>query len=120
MIGRTNFTIQIITGERLPSWSPSLITKIILLIFTTVNDSPNVAHRLLMAFSDLEKRKHKNFLKKNAGWNAIPHTFKNMFWTFSSSNHKKEQESSDLGPKLDVLVRKKRKGKCLPAKKKNH
>ena len=34
------------------------------LIFTTANDSPNLAHRLLMAYSDLEKRKHKNF-KKN-------------------------------------------------------
>ena len=109
MIGRTNFTIQIITGERLLSWSPNLITKIILLIFTTVNDSPNVAHRLLMAFSDLKKRKHKNFLEKHyAGWNSIPHTFKNMFWTFSGSNHKKKQESSDLGPKLDVLVKKKK------------
>ena len=31
--------------------------KIILLIFTTVNDISNLAHRLLMAFSELEKRK---------------------------------------------------------------
>ena len=29
------------------------------LIFTTANDSPNLAHRLLMAYSDLEKRKQK-------------------------------------------------------------
>ena len=38
--------------------------KIILLIFTTVNDISNLAHRLLMAFSELEKRKHKIFLEK--------------------------------------------------------
>ena len=55
----------IITGERLPSLSLSFITKIILLIFTTANDSPNLAHRLLMAFCVLEKRKHKNFLEKH-------------------------------------------------------
>ena len=61
MIGRTNFTncdnferfhrsklkkikgqSQITTGERLPSWSLSLITKIILILFTTANDSPNI------------------------------------------------------------------------------
>ena len=38
--------------------------KIILLIFTTANDISNLAHRLLMAFSELEKRKHKIFLEK--------------------------------------------------------
>ena len=59
---------QIITGERLPLWSHSLTTKIILLIFTTANDSSNLAHRLLIAFSDLEKPKYKkNFKKTNAG-----------------------------------------------------
>ena len=56
---------QIIAGERLPSWSLSLKTKIILITFTTVNDSPNLTRCLLMAFSDLEKRKHKNFLEKH-------------------------------------------------------
>ena len=35
----------------------------ILLIFITANDSPNLACHLLMAFCDLEKRKHK---KKNS------------------------------------------------------
>ena len=34
-------------------------------MFTTVNDSPNLTHCLLMAFSDLEKRKHRNFLEKH-------------------------------------------------------
>ena len=38
--------------------------KIILLIFTTANDISNLAHCLLMAFSELEKRKHKIFLEK--------------------------------------------------------
>ena len=32
------------------------MTKIILIIFTTANDSPNLAHRHLMMSSDLEKR----------------------------------------------------------------
>ena len=42
--------------------------KIILIIFITVNDSLNLT---LMAFSHLEKRKHKNFLEKhNAGARA--------------------------------------------------
>ena len=49
---------QIITGERLPSWSLSLITKINLIIFTTANDSPDLAHRHLMMSSDLGKRNH--------------------------------------------------------------
>ena len=29
-------------------------------MFTTTNDSPNLAYRLLIAFSDLEKRKQKS------------------------------------------------------------
>ena len=42
-----------------------------MLIFTTANDSPNLAHRLLVAFSDLEKPRHKNFLERqNAGARA--------------------------------------------------
>ena len=50
--------------------------KIILIIFITVNDSLNLIHCLLMAFSHLEKRKHKNFLEKhNAG--AAPTLSKN-------------------------------------------
>ena len=78
MIGRTIFTklwtfweispkqieenqrqSQIIAGERLPSWSLSLKTKTISIIFTTVNDSPNLTYFFLMALSDLEKRKHE-------------------------------------------------------------
>ena len=55
---------QIITGERLPPWSHSFTTKIILFIFTTENDSSNLAHRLLIAFSDLEKSKYKKISKK--------------------------------------------------------
>ena len=57
---------QIITGGRLHSWSPGLVTKIILIIFTTVNDSPNLADPLLIAFSDLEKQKQKFFSKNIA------------------------------------------------------
>ena len=52
---------QIIAGERLPSQNLSLRTEIILIIFTTTNDSPNLAHCLLMDFSDLEKRNIKIF-----------------------------------------------------------
>ena len=51
---------QIITGERLPSWS----IKIILIIFTTANDSPNLVHRPFDGFIDLVKRKHENFTEK--------------------------------------------------------
>ena len=47
-----------------PLWSLSLTTKIIL-IFATRKDSPNFVHCLLMAFSDLLKKKHKNFLEKH-------------------------------------------------------
>ena len=56
---------QIITGEHLPLSSLSLIKKIILIILTTANNSLNLAHCLLMAFSDLEKQKNKNFLEKH-------------------------------------------------------
>ena len=56
---------QIVTGERLPSWSLSLITKIILLIFTTANDIPHLSYHLLMTFSGLEKPKDQNFLEKH-------------------------------------------------------
>ena len=38
---------QIIAGERLPTWSLSLITKIILIIYTTANSSSNTS---LIAF----------------------------------------------------------------------
>ncbi|CAH3129813.1 unnamed protein product [Pocillopora meandrina] len=38
--------------------------KIISMIFTTASDSLNFTHSLLMAFSDLEKRKHKHFFRK--------------------------------------------------------
>ena len=37
---------QIIDGERLPSWSLSLLMKIISVIFTTAGDSPNFAQSL--------------------------------------------------------------------------
>ena len=64
---------QIIAGERLPSWSLNLITKIILIIFTTENDSPNLARGLLMAFGDLEKRKHKIFARAPT-WSFLKQT----------------------------------------------
>ena len=56
---------QIITGEYLPLCSLSLIKKIILIILTTDNNSLNLAHCLLMAFSNLEKQKNKNYLEKH-------------------------------------------------------
>ena len=56
-------TKPIITGKRFLSWSLSLTTKIILIIFTTANDSLNLAHRPFDA-SNPEKREHKNFLEK--------------------------------------------------------
>ena len=37
------------------SWSVRLITKIISIIFTAANDGSNLAHCLLIAFSDLAK-----------------------------------------------------------------
>ena len=55
---------QIIAGERLPSWSLSLITKTILIIFTTENDFPNLFLCLLIAFNDLESE-NKNFPEKH-------------------------------------------------------
>ena len=56
---------------RAPPFVEPLKTKIILIIFTPVNDCPNLTHGLLMAFSDLEKRKHRSFLEKhNAGARA--------------------------------------------------
>ena len=45
-------------------------TKVILRIFTAANDIPNLAHCLLMASNDLEKRKHRNFLEKKFRWRA--------------------------------------------------
>ena len=45
-----------------------MTTKIVLIVFTTANDSPNLAQCLFDGFNDLEKRKHKNFPEKhNAG-----------------------------------------------------
>ena len=55
----------IIAGECLPSENLSLVTKIILITFTTANDSPNLVHFLLMAFRDLEKQKYDNLLEKH-------------------------------------------------------
>ena len=55
---------KLLLASVFPSWSLSLMMKTILDIFTTENNSPNLAHCLLMAFSDLEKQKHKNFLEK--------------------------------------------------------
>ena len=48
---------QIIAGEHLPSWSLSLVTKIIFFLFTTSNYIPNLAPHLSMAFNELEKQK---------------------------------------------------------------
>ena len=64
MIEENQRQSKIIAGERLPSWSLSLITKIILIIFATENDSPNLARCLLMALNDLEKW-NKNFVEKH-------------------------------------------------------
>ena len=52
-------------GEHLPLRSLSLIAKVNIIAFTTANSFSNLAYYLLMAFSDLEKGKQKNFLKKN-------------------------------------------------------
>ena len=60
---RLSKTKPIITGKHFLSWSLSLTTKIILIIFTTANDSLNLAHRPFDA-SNLEKREHKNFPEK--------------------------------------------------------
>ena len=46
-----------------PFVEPKLNNENILIIFTTENDSPNLARGLLMAFGDLEKRKHKIFAR---------------------------------------------------------
>ena len=54
---------QVITGERLPLWSLSLITIIILIIFTTANNSPNLAHCLLTVLVTLERGNINIFLK---------------------------------------------------------
>ena len=43
----------------------ALMTKIILLIFTTANDSPHLSYQLLMTFSGLEKPKDQNFLEEH-------------------------------------------------------
>lgn len=56
---------QIITGKHLPLWNLSLIRKIILIIFTTANNCLNPVHCLLMAFSDLEKKKTLKFFRKH-------------------------------------------------------
>ena len=55
---------QIISSDCFPSQSHSLITKMVFWIFTTTNDRTNLTHRLLIAFSDLEKRKQKSSRKK--------------------------------------------------------
>ena len=46
-------------------WSLSLIMKKNFDNFYYSKGSPNLAHCLLMAFSDLEKRNHKIFLEKH-------------------------------------------------------
>ena len=68
---------QITTGERLPLWSHSRTTKIILLIFTTANDSSNLAHRLFIAFSDLEKPKYKKKISRKLTLARAPTLRKN-------------------------------------------
>ena len=69
---------QIITGEHLPLWSLSLMKKIIFLIFTTTNDSLNLAHHLWMALSDLEKPIH-NIFQKNISWQVCQHWTKTLW-----------------------------------------
>ena len=56
--------------KRLPLWSLSLITKIILIISTTANDTLNPAHCLLMAFNDLDKANIFKFSGKTLRWRA--------------------------------------------------
>ena len=46
---------QIITGEPLLLWIPSLLMKTIFLIYTAANNSAILAHYLLNAFNDIEK-----------------------------------------------------------------
>ena len=59
---------QIIAGECLPSRSLSLITKIVLTISATTNDSPNLAYHFLTAFNDLKSENIKSSLgKRHAG-----------------------------------------------------
>ena len=50
---------KIIVDERLPSCSLSLITKIILIIFTTANDVPNLSHCLLIFLVTLKSENIK-------------------------------------------------------------
>ena len=61
LVARYEAKLKKIKGKGKLSWTLSLITKIILIIFTTANDSPNLARCLLMALSGLEKRKHEKF-----------------------------------------------------------
>ena len=61
---------QIIIGERLPSQRLSLITKIILIIFTTANDSPKLAHRSFDGFKWPERAETSFLEKHHAGARA--------------------------------------------------
>ena len=54
---------QIVADERLPSWSLCLISKIILIIFTAENDSPNLAHCLWWLLVTMESENIKMFWK---------------------------------------------------------
>ena len=59
---------QIIISKHFPLWNPSLIIKIIFLIYTVANDSPILACHLLNAFNDIEKWKHEKFPRKTIHW----------------------------------------------------
>ena len=56
---------KIITDERLPRWSLSSMSNIILIIFTTANDSPSLAHRPFDDFKRHRKAKIEVFRKNN-------------------------------------------------------
>ena len=57
----------------------TLITWIIFLIFVTAKESPNLAHRFLMAFNDLEKWKQKKNFKNNNTLARAPTSSKNLW-----------------------------------------
>ena len=54
------------------------------MIFTTANNSPNLARCLLMAFSDIEMRKEK-FSEKTVSWRARQHCAKTL-WSLLKVN----------------------------------
>ena len=68
----------------------SLITKIIFILFTTANDSPNLVHRHLMTSSDLEER---NRIENNT-WLLVDMEF--LFYRVKHSKRNSISTSSYL------------------------